>query len=203
MNNTYTKSDTASSGKLSIILVILGLVLFLCGLALSFLIQEPVMPGVVGMEKDKAINRLQDLGLAVTIEEKYDANSNFPAGEVMAQDPSAGTEIANGDNAKIIVSKGPKPNDEEVDPEEIFESEALEDSPDSADKFEDGFFHKKGGSSSNSSGIYSGSGTSGDTTGGSDDTTGGSGDTTGGSGDTTGGSSDNTGGGGTDTVAES
>ncbi|MGH2824528.1 MAG: PASTA domain-containing protein, partial [Thermoleophilaceae bacterium] len=61
------------------------------------------VPGVIGLSRDSAEARISDLELAPAVQEQ---ESEEPEGEVIAQDPSAGTELEHGSTVTITVSTG-------------------------------------------------------------------------------------------------
>jgi serine/threonine-protein kinase len=61
-------------------------------------------PNVVGLDQSAAEAALQDKGLVTAVLEK---ESDVPEGQVMLQDPVAGTKVAKGDRVTITVSSGP------------------------------------------------------------------------------------------------
>jgi len=63
-----------------------------------------VVPPVVGLSEEDARAAIQAAGLTVSV---IPQASDEPAGEVIAQDPSAGTEAESGDTVTITVSEGP------------------------------------------------------------------------------------------------
>jgi eukaryotic-like serine/threonine-protein kinase len=62
-----------------------------------------VTPGVVGLSRDSAESRIADLGLVPAVREQ---ESEEPEGEVISQDPVAGTELRRGSTVTITVSTG-------------------------------------------------------------------------------------------------
>jgi serine/threonine-protein kinase len=66
---------------------------------------KPVqVPDVVGQPYANAAGALQGAGITVT---RVDIESDQPKDEVVAEDPPAGTEVANGSKITLSVSKGP------------------------------------------------------------------------------------------------
>jgi serine/threonine-protein kinase len=66
--------------------------------------REPVpVPNVVGLKQNRAINLIENAELEATVEEEF---SDRPAGEVLDQDPNAGTKIQKGESVTITVSAG-------------------------------------------------------------------------------------------------
>jgi len=63
------------------------------------------VPNVVGKSLDVAKQTLTDLGFDVSI--NYSPSSFVPKGQVVAQSPSEGSEIAQGSGVEIAVSSGP------------------------------------------------------------------------------------------------
>jgi len=60
------------------------------------------VPDVVGLSRASAESRLQEEGFDVVVEER---ESDQPAGEVLDQDPDAGTEVDEGSRVTITISK--------------------------------------------------------------------------------------------------
>ena len=60
-------------------------------------------PSVVGLSRDSAEAQISDSGLVPAVQEQ---ESEEPEGEVIAQDPSAGTELERGSTVTITVSTG-------------------------------------------------------------------------------------------------
>jgi beta-lactam-binding protein with PASTA domain len=67
--------------------------------------ESVIVPPVVGLSEEDARATLRDEGLGVNV---IRDSADEPAGEVIAQDPSAGTEVASGDTVTITVSEGPQ-----------------------------------------------------------------------------------------------
>src|SRR4051794_39426177 len=61
-------------------------------------------PNVVGLDQGAAENALENKGLVPAVVEQQ---SDQPQGNVIAQEPVAGTKVAKGDRVTITVSKGP------------------------------------------------------------------------------------------------
>ena len=61
------------------------------------------IPGVTGLSRDSAESQLRGEGLAVAVEEQESAE---PEGEVIAQDPGAGSRVERGTTVTITVSTG-------------------------------------------------------------------------------------------------
>jgi eukaryotic-like serine/threonine-protein kinase len=61
------------------------------------------VPGVVGLSRDSGEARITDAGLVPAVQEQ---ESEEPEGEVIAQDPVAGTELERGSTVTITVSTG-------------------------------------------------------------------------------------------------
>ena len=64
------------------------------------------VPSVVGESLDQALSDLQDAKLKGKV---IRTESNQPQGQVIAQSPTAGASVKQGETVKIKVSKGPKP----------------------------------------------------------------------------------------------
>lgn len=71
--------------------------------------ESRIMPGVVGMDEEEAIELLDEKGIAYEIERDF--SDTFELGKVMEQSIVKGTEVAVGEKVKLIISKG----QEEVD----------------------------------------------------------------------------------------
>jgi eukaryotic-like serine/threonine-protein kinase len=65
--------------------------------------EQVAVPDVTGLSRDSAEARLRDEGFAVSVAEE---ESDEPDGEVIAQSPTGGTELARGDTVTITVSTG-------------------------------------------------------------------------------------------------
>jgi serine/threonine-protein kinase len=65
-----------------------------------------VVPSLVGKTRDQAVKELTAENLEARVVE---VNSQKPAGQVIAQDPSAGTVLVAGSTVRVNVSKGPAP----------------------------------------------------------------------------------------------
>jgi serine/threonine-protein kinase len=67
--------------------------------------EQVTLPGLVGLSRESAEARLDDLGLLVSIDEQ---NSTEPEGEVIASNPAGGARLDPGSRVTLTVSKGPK-----------------------------------------------------------------------------------------------
>jgi serine/threonine-protein kinase len=65
--------------------------------------EQVEVPGVVGLSRDSAEDRLRDAGLEPAVEER---ESEEPEDQVISQDPTAGTAVDRGDTVTITVSTG-------------------------------------------------------------------------------------------------
>ena len=66
------------------------------------------VPNVVGMNQAAAQSTITGAGLTLgTVTEQYHAT--VPAGQVISQDPGAGTSVAPGTQVDLVISKGPAP----------------------------------------------------------------------------------------------
>jgi serine/threonine-protein kinase len=65
--------------------------------------EQVEVPSVVGLSRDSAEDRLRDAGLEPAVEERED---EAPEDEVIAQSPTAGTELDRGETVTITVSTG-------------------------------------------------------------------------------------------------
>lgn len=66
--------------------------------------ENPTMPEVVGITVENAREQLQLLG--VTVEEIEQGSFTVPAGMVLAQEPTSGTQVEPGSTVRLTVSKG-------------------------------------------------------------------------------------------------
>ena len=68
---------------------------------------EPVgVPNVVGIERDLAVQQIEDAELEASVEEQ--PSTEVEQGIVIEQSPPAGSRIAKGDTVTIVVSTGPR-----------------------------------------------------------------------------------------------
>ena len=67
--------------------------------------EQVTLPDLVGLSRESAEAKLDDLGLLVSIDEQ---DSNEPEGEVIASSPGGGTRLDPGSRVTLTVSKGPK-----------------------------------------------------------------------------------------------
>jgi beta-lactam-binding protein with PASTA domain/predicted Ser/Thr protein kinase len=65
--------------------------------------EQVAVPEVIGLSRESAEARLRDEGFGVAVAEQ---ESDEPEGDVIAQSPSAGTELSRGDTVTITVSTG-------------------------------------------------------------------------------------------------
>jgi len=65
------------------------------------------VPDVVAMTEEEAKNAITDAGLNSTVEREY--HDTVPQGNVIRQNPAAGTRLAVGADVHLWVSKGPRP----------------------------------------------------------------------------------------------
>jgi eukaryotic-like serine/threonine-protein kinase len=65
--------------------------------------EQVAVPNVTGLSRDSAEARLRDEGFGVSVAEQ---ESDEPEGDVIAQDPAAGAEVARGTTVTITVSTG-------------------------------------------------------------------------------------------------
>ena len=86
--------------------IALGLVALAAALAAVFWAgaDRVEVEGVVGQLEPVAVDRLEDDGLEVEVDRQPDL---APAGEVIHQDPEAGTEVDEGSTVELVVSSGP------------------------------------------------------------------------------------------------
>lgn len=66
--------------------------------------ENPTMPDVVGTTADSAREKLQPLGVNVEMVEQ--GSATIPAGRVIAQEPTAGTQVEPGGTVRLTVSAG-------------------------------------------------------------------------------------------------
>ncbi len=72
---------------------------------------DPVVPDILNMNKDRAKDELQKLGLGMKVE-KEDYHDTIAVGNIIAQDLPEGTEVPKGTIVGVSVSKGPEPTTE-------------------------------------------------------------------------------------------
>ena len=76
------------------------------------------MPNLVDMTLERAKSTIGTYNLSEgKVDEDYD--DTIPAGKVISQYPTAGTEVAEGDQVNLIVSKGPDPSTLPPEPTEV------------------------------------------------------------------------------------
>ncbi|MGH2752466.1 MAG: Stk1 family PASTA domain-containing Ser/Thr kinase [Actinomycetota bacterium] len=85
------------------------------------------VPGVVGLTQDEAVAAIEEAGLAAEV---VTEPSDEDEGIVIAQDPTEGTEVREGDTVRIVVSEGqefemPNVQGEDADEAEAFLEEEL------------------------------------------------------------------------------
>jgi serine/threonine-protein kinase len=68
--------------------------------------EQVTVPDVTGLSRGSAEDSLQSEGLRVVVEEE--SSADVPEGEVISQDPAAGTEVDKGTRVTIVVSTGPE-----------------------------------------------------------------------------------------------
>jgi serine/threonine-protein kinase len=66
-----------------------------------------LVPSVIGSQQDAADTQIRDAGLIPDFENR---DSDAPAGQVIAQDPSAGTSVSKHTAVTVVVSNGPAPS---------------------------------------------------------------------------------------------
>ncbi len=66
-------------------------------------VEQVIVPDVTGKSKDESVTLLEALGFQVIVQEE---NSKAPKDEVVAQDPAAGGEVAEGTPVTLTVSTG-------------------------------------------------------------------------------------------------
>jgi beta-lactam-binding protein with PASTA domain len=64
------------------------------------------VPLLVGEREEDAVRRLGELGVA--LEQVSYAYSDQPAGQVVSQEPAAGTALGQGERVRLVVSRGPE-----------------------------------------------------------------------------------------------
>lgn len=67
-------------------------------------VESFTVPSVDGLEENEAKNTLEDYGLSVTREYKY--NDSIKAGLVISTSPEAGSSVVKGDTVALIISRG-------------------------------------------------------------------------------------------------
>ncbi len=93
------------------------------------------VPGLFGMSRKEASEALAERGLKLgSVEEEY--SDDVPAGDVMGQQYTEGTELESGASVNVVVSKGKKPEETTQAPEKTYTGTVT--IPESMDPFEDG-----------------------------------------------------------------
>ncbi|MEN6401432.1 MAG: protein kinase, partial [Armatimonadia bacterium] len=73
------------------------------------------VPNLVGQTADTARSTLMSVGkLPIQVDPNPRYDSTTPAGQIMSQTPSAGTEVERGDAVRVVLSKGPEPEPVDV-----------------------------------------------------------------------------------------
>ena len=70
------------------------------------------MPDLVGMNSDNAMSTLTSMGIYYT--GNYQFDNNIPKGQVISQEPAAGTDAPKGSRVTFIISDGPQPEQQVV-----------------------------------------------------------------------------------------
>ena len=70
-------------------------------------VQPTLLPNLEGLSYQNAKIQLQNLGMNLNILTEEHSSNDYPAGDVIASFPAAGTELHEGDTVTLAVSKGP------------------------------------------------------------------------------------------------
>jgi eukaryotic-like serine/threonine-protein kinase len=100
-----------SIGKLLILVGALGVTyLLFFGIAMRVAVraQEVAVPTLTGRTVSDATQLLTDLGLALRVDENLRPDDKIPAGQIMKQDPAAGTQARRQRSVRVWVSGGPR-----------------------------------------------------------------------------------------------
>jgi eukaryotic-like serine/threonine-protein kinase len=98
-------------GKLLILIGALGVTyLLFFGIAMRVAVraQEVAIPPLTGRTVNDATRMLTDLGLALRVDENLRADDKVPAGQIMKQDPAAGTQARRQRSVRVWVRGGPR-----------------------------------------------------------------------------------------------
>jgi beta-lactam-binding protein with PASTA domain/tRNA A-37 threonylcarbamoyl transferase component Bud32 len=91
------------------VVALLALLALLGGLAYMLFVGEEALtarvPKVVGLDVDRAVDAITDVGLDPRIQRRF---SDQPQDRVLSQDPAAGTQAEEGSEVVIEVSRGPR-----------------------------------------------------------------------------------------------
>ncbi|NBK92210.1 Stk1 family PASTA domain-containing Ser/Thr kinase [bacterium 1XD21-13] len=74
--------------------------------------EEVTIPDVEGYTRERAVKALEEQGFTVDVTEAFD--ESIPAGNVISITPKAGGKTSKGSVIRMIVSKGPKEEDEQM-----------------------------------------------------------------------------------------
>jgi serine/threonine-protein kinase len=105
------KTRVWGAGKLLVIggALILTYVLFAAiGMRLALKSREVQVPSLVGRSVNDASTLLIETGLALKVEEGQRIDPKVPAGQVVAQEPAAGTSTRSERSVRVWVSAGPR-----------------------------------------------------------------------------------------------
>lgn len=97
-------------GKILVLLGALGatfLISFGISMRLALRSREVEVPKLEGLTVNEATTKLGDLGLALKVDENRRPDSKVPAGQVMQQEPAAGTTARRQRTIRVWVSAGP------------------------------------------------------------------------------------------------
>jgi beta-lactam-binding protein with PASTA domain len=98
-------------GKLLILIGALGVTyLLFFGIAMRVAVraQEVAVPTLTGRSVNDATRMLTDLGLALRVDDNLRPDDKVPAGQIMRQDPAAGTQARRQRSVRVWVSGGPR-----------------------------------------------------------------------------------------------
>lgn len=74
------------------------------GLTAKFLFDDPVMPDLIGRNKEAAITILKNLN--IQYEEVYEANETIPANQIIKTNPIANKKVKKNIKVQLLISKG-------------------------------------------------------------------------------------------------
>ena len=105
------KKRVWGAGKLLVVggALILTYVLFAAiGMRLALKSREVQVPSLIGRSVNEASTLLTETGLALKVEEGQRIDPKVPAGQVVAQEPQAGTSTRSERSVRVWVSAGPR-----------------------------------------------------------------------------------------------
>jgi beta-lactam-binding protein with PASTA domain len=100
-----------SAGKLLLLvaaLVLTYVVFAAASMRIAIRAREVVVPSLAGQSVNQATGALAEAGLTLKVEEARRSDPKVPAGQILTQDPQAGTRTRRQRSVKVWVSAGPR-----------------------------------------------------------------------------------------------